>query len=92
MASGLPVVAPALPRLQSLVESDVEGVLYDPADPQALDRALVSLVDPVRRARMGAAARARASRDFSWDAHCRALDSRLQTLVRHRTVQAGADR
>jgi glycosyltransferase involved in cell wall biosynthesis len=92
MASGLPVVAPALPRLQSLVASDVEGVLYDPADPQALDRALVSLVDPVRRARMGAAARARASRDFSWDAHCRALDSRLQTLVRHRTVQAGADR
>ena len=27
---------------------------------------------------MGAAARARVVRDFSWEAHCRALDARLQ--------------
>jgi glycosyltransferase involved in cell wall biosynthesis len=81
MASGLPVVAPALPRLARLVEHGREGVLYDPADPKGLDAAIVSLADPHVRLRMGAAARARVVRDFSWDAHCAALDARLRRLV-----------
>jgi len=33
------------------------------------------------RMRMSAAARARVVRDFSWDAHCAALDGRLRRLV-----------
>ena len=41
MAVGLPVVAPALPRLERLVEHGREGLLYDAEDPRALDRALV---------------------------------------------------
>lgn len=81
MASGLPVVAPALPRLTGLVEHNREGVLYDPADPVGLDRAIQSLADPAVRARLGAAARARAVRDYSWDAHCRKLSARLQEIV-----------
>lgn len=81
MAAGLPVVAPALPRLQRLVESDREGVLYDPGDPRALDRALTSLAEKSRRRRLGAAARERVERDFSWRAHCAALDARLRALV-----------
>lgn len=81
MAVGLPVVAPALPRLQRLIEHDREGVLYDPQDPRGLDKALVALADPARRRRLGAAARERVVRDFSWDAHCRALDARLRQLV-----------
>lgn len=81
MAAGLPVVAPAVPRLTRLVEHEREGVLYDPADPRGLDRALVSLADPAVRRRMGAAARARVVHDFSWHAHCRALDARLQEIV-----------
>jgi len=81
MASGLPVVAPALPRLGRLVEHGREGLLYDPADPRGLDLALQALAEPDVRHRMGAAARTRVVRDFSWDAHCRALDARLQTLV-----------
>jgi glycosyltransferase involved in cell wall biosynthesis len=80
MACGLPVVAPALPRLARLVEHAREGWLYDPADPQGLDRALVALADPALRRDLGAAARARVVRDFSWQAHCRALDARLRTL------------
>ncbi len=81
MASGLPVVAPALPRLRRLVEHGREGWLYDPVDPRALDRAIVELGDAALRERMGRAARARVASDFSWDAHCRALDARLRSLV-----------
>ena len=81
MAVGLPVVAPALPRLTRLVDNGLEGMLYDPDDPRGLDHALVALADAALRGRMGAAARARVVRDFSWDAHCAALDARLQDLV-----------
>jgi len=82
MAVGLPVVAPALSRLGRLVEHGRDGLLYDAGDPRALDRALVSLVDPATRERMGRAARERVVNHFSWDAHCATLEARLQTLVR----------
>ena len=81
MASGLPVVAPALPRLKALVEDGRAGLLYDPATPRGLDAALVALADRPLRERLGAAARARVVRDFSWRSHCAALDARLRTLV-----------
>jgi glycosyltransferase involved in cell wall biosynthesis len=81
MAVGLPVVAPALPRLARLVESGSEGMLYDPIEPRALDRALVALADDVVRRRMGRAARDRVVRDFSWTAHCATLDARLRALA-----------
>ena len=80
MAVGLPVVAPALPRLAKLVEHGREGLLYPPDDPRGLDRALQDLIDPDVRRQMGAAARARVVRDFSWEAHCRALSARLEAL------------
>ena len=82
MAAGLPVVAPALPRLTQLVEHEREGLLYDPDGADGLDRALVALADPEVRRRLGGAARIRAVRDFSWAAHCAALDDRLQELLR----------
>lgn len=81
MAVGLPVVAPSLPRLRKLVEHGREGLLYDGDDPRGLDHALVTLADPALRRRLGAAARERVVRDFSWEAHCRALDTRLRRLV-----------
>jgi glycosyltransferase involved in cell wall biosynthesis len=81
MAVGLPVVTPALPRLRGLVEHGREGLLYDPAEPRGLDRALVELADPGLRQRLGTAARARVVRDFSWTAHCARLDARLRALV-----------
>jgi glycosyltransferase involved in cell wall biosynthesis len=82
MAAGLPVVAPNLPRLSKLVAHEHEGLLYDPADPKGLDAAIAALGDRHRRAAMGTAARARVVRDFSWEAHCRALDARLRDLVK----------
>ncbi len=84
MAVGLPVVAPSLPRLRRLVEDKVEGVLYDARDPRGLDKAITQLADAATRRRMGAAARSRVVRDFSWGAHCAALDRRLRALRRGR--------
>jgi len=78
MASGLPVVAPAVARIPQLVGHDREGILYDPAGTGgaagALAAALERLTDAGLRARLGAAARARAEGEYGWAAHCRALD------------------
>jgi glycosyltransferase involved in cell wall biosynthesis len=82
MACGLPVVTPRLPRLAGLVEHGREGLLYDLDEPLALDAALVALADPERRRALGAAARERAVREFSWEAHCAELDARLKTLLK----------
>jgi glycosyltransferase involved in cell wall biosynthesis len=81
MASGLPVVAPRIDRLATLVEHGREGLLYDGADPGALAATLGSLaLDQDRRRALGAAARVRAEREYSWRAHCAALDAALRAL------------
>jgi len=76
MASGLPVVAPAVDRIPALVTNGTEGILYDAArrPGEALADALEALTDTATRQQMGAAARARAVRDYSWASHCRALE------------------
>jgi glycosyltransferase involved in cell wall biosynthesis len=85
MAAGLPVVAPGVARIPRLVGDRREGLLYDPADGNALAAALEKLAaDAQLRARLGAAARERALREYSWEAHCRALDERMVQLVRGR--------
>ena len=56
-------------------------MLYDPADGNALASALEELAgNSELRARLGAAARERALREYSWEAHCRALDERILRL------------
>ncbi|MEO7275773.1 MAG: glycosyltransferase family 4 protein [Vicinamibacterales bacterium] len=77
LSSGLPVVAPALTRIAALAAHGREAMLYEPSDPSGLADALVALRDPHLRARLGAAARERALRDYSWDAHCEALEAAL---------------
>lgn len=84
MASGLPVVAPAAGRIPSLVGDGQEGLLYDPADPDALAAAIERLSDAPLRARLGSAARERALREYSWDAHCRALVAAIGRTPRGR--------
>jgi glycosyltransferase involved in cell wall biosynthesis len=78
MASGLPVVAPRIPRLAAIVEDGREGIFYDAGDPDGLAGALERLSAPELRRTMGAAARDRAVRQFSWESHCRALDAALR--------------
>jgi len=84
MASGLPVVAPRLDRLAGIVRDGVEGLLYDPADPDGLAAALERLTDPPLRAALGAAARRRAERDFGWRRHCERIDRALSAALRQR--------
>jgi starch synthase len=81
MSAGLPVVAPRLPRIAQLVGDNSEGLLYDPADPRTLDAVLVRLTDAALRARLGQAARRRAVAEYSWGAHCAAIDVRLRALI-----------
>jgi glycosyltransferase involved in cell wall biosynthesis len=75
MAAGLPVVAPALDRLSGIVRHEHEGLLYTAAEPDGLAHALVRLADdPALRRTLGEAARARVEHEYSWAAHCAALD------------------
>jgi alpha-maltose-1-phosphate synthase len=81
MASGLPVVAPTLPRLDAILAGGQAGVLYDGAAPGALADALDALAsDADGRRRLGAAARSRAEQHYSWSAHCRALDATITAM------------
>jgi len=86
MSSGLPVVAPAIERMLALVGQRREGILYDPAAPGALADALTELTSAPLRAQLGAAARERAVRDYSWAAHCRALDSAFRDARPNRSA------
>ena len=87
MAAGLPVVAPAVDRIPSLVRHDREGLLYSPAGHVPLAEALVALSDPEKRARMGKAARERAVAEYSWSAHCRILEAALGRALARKTAR-----
>jgi glycosyltransferase involved in cell wall biosynthesis len=78
MASALPVVAPRIERLATVVEHEREGLLYDSRDVAGLAAALDRLRDANLRRTLGTAARARAVREFSWESHCRRLDEAIQ--------------
>jgi glycosyltransferase involved in cell wall biosynthesis len=67
MAHAKPVVASAVGGLLDLVVDGETGLLVEPRDPIALRAALERLLaDRELRARLGAAARDRAAREFSW--------------------------
>jgi glycosyltransferase involved in cell wall biosynthesis len=66
MASGLPVVGTAVGGVPELVASGRHGILVPPGEPAALARAMEFLcLNPEARRSMGAAARARARREFT---------------------------
>jgi glycosyltransferase involved in cell wall biosynthesis len=77
MSVGLPVIAPAVDRIGALIQHEREGFLYDPGKADALANAIATLKDPALRVRLGAAARERAVREYSWKAHCRALEAAI---------------
>lgn len=85
MASGLPVVVPAIDRIATLVGHNREGLLYDTAIRTGLPHAFEALTDPALRSRLGRAARERAVREYSWAAHCRALDAAMSRALNART-------
>ncbi len=68
MACGLPVVSTTTGAITEAVEAGVTGLIVPPRDVAALGEALATLRDdPALRARLGAAGRARALRDFGLD-------------------------
>lgn len=68
MACGVPVVASGVGGNPELVADGVCGSLYDPADPQALQQAILPyLGNPALRERQGRAARERVVQNFSLD-------------------------
>jgi len=85
MASGLPVVAPRVDRMPSLIQDGMEGLLYSPEDGgDGLADALMTLTNPSRRKALGTAARQRAVREYSWAAHCAAI---ADTIARLRSAR-----
>ncbi|MBP9749827.1 MAG: glycosyltransferase family 4 protein [Candidatus Pacebacteria bacterium] len=68
MASGMPVVSTRVGSIEDMVEEGVTGFLVEPHDSTALiERIRTLLTDPLRRATMGTAGRARAEECFDWD-------------------------
>ena len=85
MAYGRPVVATDVGGLTDAVVDGETGLLVPPRDPQALRAALERLLaDAELRRRLGAAARERARRAFSWEA---ATDA---TLAAYRDARENA--
>jgi glycosyltransferase involved in cell wall biosynthesis len=68
MAFGLPVVGWRAGNLPYLAEDELEGLLLEPGDVEALSQALLRLaLDPDVRERLGAAARRRALARPTWE-------------------------
>jgi glycosyltransferase involved in cell wall biosynthesis len=79
-AFGVPVVATDIRGCRQAVDHEVTGLLVPVRDADALTRAIVRLADdPVLRARFGAAARAKAVRDFD---QLRCVDITADTYAR----------
>lgn len=82
---GRPIVASRIEGLAEIVVDGHSGCLVPPGDAAALADTVVELLaDPARRAAMGAAARARAVHDFSWESHLDAYESLYHRIARDR--------
>ncbi|MFD1715529.1 glycosyltransferase family 4 protein [Amnibacterium flavum] len=89
-ASGLPVVAPAAGGPIDLVDTGVDGALFDPALPGGLRGAVEPLTsDALDRARLGEAGRRRVL-GRSWETVCRELIGHYDAVRTARSLTAGA--
>jgi glycosyltransferase involved in cell wall biosynthesis len=81
MDAGLPVVATRVEGVEEVVEDGEQGVLVPPEDARVLADSIGQLVlEPDRRARMGAAARARIRATYTTDIMCEKYLSLIQNL------------
>ncbi|MEM6566951.1 MAG: glycosyltransferase [Planctomycetota bacterium] len=84
MAAGVVPVAPDQPNLREVLVDGVDSVLVPPGDGVALNRALADLAadDDRRRALGGAARRAVAERDLTWEGNARRVLDQVAALRR----------
>jgi glycosyltransferase involved in cell wall biosynthesis len=77
MARGRAVVAPRTEPIAQVITDGVDGLLFDPENPQSLREALARLISaPGLRAKLGEAARARIREHHTWDRNAaRVLDA-----------------
>lgn len=73
MAAGRAIIAPDQPNLRELLEHGLTALLFDPADPDGMWRAVLRLaLDAPLREALGRAARADLiARGLTWEAHAR---------------------
>ncbi|HEX6308364.1 MAG TPA: glycosyltransferase family 4 protein [Longimicrobiales bacterium] len=82
MATGRAIIASRLGQIGEVLEDGATALLVPPGDGAALAAAIGRLVgDPALRARLGAAAREAAVRDYSWDAHSHRIVEALRAHV-----------
>jgi glycosyltransferase involved in cell wall biosynthesis len=82
MAMGLPVVTIDIPPLNEIVRDAKEGLLFPTGDINGLVSSLRTLShDAALRSRLGASARERVVANYSWQAHCAALDRILRKIA-----------
>ncbi|MEI8394970.1 MAG: glycosyltransferase family 4 protein [Rhodospirillaceae bacterium] len=87
MACALPLVGTRVGGIPTIIDDERSGLLVPPRDPEALAAALAALIcDGDRRRRLGAAARERIEREFSWPIIAR------RTLAVYQDCPAGAGR
>jgi glycosyltransferase involved in cell wall biosynthesis len=90
MASGTPVVASRIPGYDETVRDGIDGLLVPPADPEALAKALVSILTDGQRRRALTAAGLERAREYAWPkVAARTLDYYRELLLA-RTEKAGA--
>lgn len=83
MAAGVPVVATRTGGMAEVIEAEVDGVLVEVGDLESMASALVGLAaDPVRRARLGAAAAQRADRSFDLSGQIASFVAAYEGLLR----------
>lgn len=88
LAAGTPVIASRIGQLEQLVDDGTTGVLFTPGDSGEFTRKAGDLLaDRARYRAMGAQARARAVRDFSWDHTVRlAMETAQRAIARRRAA------
>jgi glycosyltransferase involved in cell wall biosynthesis len=82
MASGRAMLAARLGQIAEVVRDGVDGVLYDPADPDELVAKLRDLIHaPADRTRLGRAAREAVEQRYSWDVNASRVAALLESAV-----------
>lgn len=83
MAMGKAIVAPDQPNHHEVLVKDVDCLMYDPLDPEGIERALEALLStPALRLRLGEAARqALSQRGYYWSDNAARIEAAAMDLV-----------